>query len=136
MTTSTGLAALLFGTSAFGAEIEANGFLESDLRVRLEDVPAGAWHSPTGVNRGFERFDNTVGGRVSAFSGDWTATLEGELRARAVPSAQNLADLTSRRGVETLEWRLEEATVELWDVGIEGLDLKIGHQVVQWRWRL
>ena len=55
----------------------AVGFVESDLRVRLEDVPAGQWHSPAGVNRGFERFDNTAGGKFSAFSGDWTATIEG-----------------------------------------------------------
>ena len=125
-------AALTLESSALAAETEATGFFESDLRVRLEDVPAGQWHSPAGVNRGFERFDNTVGGRLSAFSGDWTATIEGELRARANPQARDLDGLSNRQGVETLQWRLDEATVELWDAGVEGLDLKVGHQVVQW----
>jgi len=127
-----GLLALVSFPSASAAEIDAAGFFESDFRLRLEDVPAGAWHSPAGVNKGFERFDNTIGGRVSAFSGDWTVTVEGEIRARAQPSAQSLPELSSRQGVETLQWRLDEATLELWDAGIDGFDLKIGHQVVQW----
>ena len=89
---------------AWATEIEASGFFESDLRLRLEDVPVGSWHSPAGVNRGFERFDNTFGGRIAAYSGDWTATVEGELRARALPSTRTLQGLSSRQGVETLEW--------------------------------
>ena len=127
-----GATALALESSALAAETEAVGFVESDLRVRLEDVPAGQWHSPAGVNRGFERFDNTAGGKFSAFSGDWTATIEGELRSRARPQARDLDALSSRQGVETLQWRLDEATVELWDAGVSGLDLKVGHQVVQW----
>ncbi len=114
------------------AELEASGFLESDLRVRLHDLPAGAWHSPAGINRGFERFDNTVGGRFGAVAGDWSAQVEAELRARAIPAAGSLEDLSHRGQIETLEMRLQEAVIELWNVGFDGIDLKIGHQVVQW----
>ena len=125
-----GLLSLVLPVS--GAEVTSSGHIELDGRLRLEDVGAGEWHSPAGMSSGFERFDSTIGGRLEIEAADWLAIIEGRAVAKASSSAGSLGELSQRNQAAPVSIEVDEAVIELWDVGLSGLDLKIGHQVVQW----
>jgi hypothetical protein len=117
---------------ARGAEVETTGFIEVDGRVRLGDVGAGEWYAPMGVRSGIERFETTFGGAMEAAAEQWTAIIDAQVVADASTGARSLADLSRRSSVAPLSLEVNELAVSLWDVGVMGLDLKLGHQVVQW----
>jgi len=112
--------------------LDVRGWVESDFRVRVSDLPAGAWHAPTGIQKGVERFRNRAGGVLVAEGQSWLASVEGEFVLSAKPQAAGLGDLAHRPQVDPFWFELDEAAIEIWDAGVAGLDLKIGHQVVQW----
>jgi hypothetical protein len=124
---------ILTGTQpAIGADLETTGFVEVDGRVRLGDVGAGEWYAPTGLRAGIERFETTFGGAVEAAADQWTAIIDAQVVAAASTEARSLADLSRRDSVAPVSLEVNELAVSLWDVGVDGLDLKLGHQVVQW----
>lgn len=117
---------------AAAAEVDATGFVEIDHRYRLSDLPAGPWYAPRGVSAGVERLRGIVGGELRVREGDATSTFAGRLEAHAGTNAETLAGLSDPEKVMPLRLRVDELAVELWDFGFKGLDLKLGHQVVQW----
>ena len=120
-------------TTAVGAETEFAGRIQSDVRYLLDDVGAGAWYAPTGVSRGFERVESIVGGNLIA-EGDGVIGFV-DLQLVASSSRTNvgtLGELGERTRVDPVALEVNEAFLEVWDVGVAGLDLRIGHQLVQW----
>ncbi len=126
------LSALLGVSGAVAAEVEADGFVGVDLRYRVSDVPAGPWYAPTGVSKGAERMEGVIGGNFAVFTDRWGAHLSGRLVSSAAPESRILTELTRRSNVDVVDVELDEATIEGWNVFLEGLDIKAGHQVVQW----
>jgi hypothetical protein len=124
---------LVTGAPGWASEVDVTGRIQTDARYRLTDVPAGAWYAPTGVSSGFERVETTLGGSINA-EGDG---LIGYADLQLVATSQGaqvgtLADLANRGSVDPVQLEINEAFVELWDVGLMGLDLRVGHQLVQW----
>jgi len=119
--------------SAMAADTDFSGWLQSDIRYRLHDVPAGAWYAPAGVSSGFERVETVLGGRLNA-EGDGIIGFV-DLQLVASGSRSNIGqigDLGDRTQVDPVALEVNEAFFEVWDVGLQGLDLRIGHQLVQW----
>ncbi len=124
---------LLIGTGFAQAEtLDAGGLLEIDQRYRFTALPAGPWYAPAGVASGFERVKAAGSGFLSVQSGAWRTNMAGRLEALAGSRARGLEDAANPESVMPIRIRFDELSLDLWDVGVQGLDLRVGHQTVQW----
>lgn len=108
-------------------KIEQLGYVESDVRFALP-------------GKALEREDGTLRFNENRFGYQIDAKLNEHVAARAagrvifvgfsnVPSA---FALTQRPNVDPFWWELDAAYLELRDIGVEGLDLRLGRQVIHW----
>ena len=118
--------------SAWSSDVDASGYATVDLRVRLTDLPAGAWYAPAGRRAGVERSKAIAGGEVFVRTGQWSTTAAGRVEALDGSTADALVPLTVPERVMPVRVRLDELTLELWDVLFPGLDVTLGHQTVMW----
>ena len=99
--------------AAWGSEVDGSGYATMDLRVRLTDLPAGAWYAPSGRRAGVERSKAIAGGEVFVRSGQWSTTAAGRVEALDGSTADSLVPLTLPERVMPVRVRLDELTLEL-----------------------
>jgi hypothetical protein len=123
---------LLGWAHAGSGDTEVGGYVEFDARARVSDVAAGPWYAPVGVAAGVERVEGIVGANLRSQGDAWVTEFAGRLRARGATEATDLPSLSDRSAVSPVIIEVEQATIELWDAGLKGLDFRMGHQLVQW----
>jgi hypothetical protein len=124
---------LLLSGFANGAETEVSGEILSDLRARLEDVPQGAWYAPKGLQAGFSRSETVFRGRLRVKGQDVVGVADASAVVNSFAAEIDSFEGMSDRGlVDPVNLELNELYLDLWGVGLDTLDLRVGHQLVQW----
>ncbi len=117
---------------AAGPEMEVGGSLTTDIRYRPFGMEAGHWYQDLSLEPGFTRNQNTLNllGRVR---GDGVGAVV-DLDLVYLGFSEELAgldDLTRREQLDPFRFEAHSAYVEARDLGLKGLDLRFGQQLVQ-----
>ena len=113
------------------ADSESAGYVESDVRIW---VPGKAHpnESEGQIWNKIQRIENTLGYRAF-WGGDYAgATLDLKLIFFGGSAVQKLDDMSDRRLVDDYRLESDALYVEFYDFLIEGLDLRLGRQIVEW----
>jgi hypothetical protein len=113
-------------TSHAGLELKLAGHVSSDIRVDLPGKPneTAAWL--------LDRNDNAA--YIKANATYKKATFEADLkfRYRGFQSSTSLLSLSDKSQLDPFRFDSNSAFIEIRDVGLKGLDLRIGRQVINW----
>ena len=123
------LVALLLAAPAMATEFDIGALLESDLRLSLpgKDAPPGEEEVR------FMRLDNTARLKLRADDGNVAGSMDVALIWRGVPrSGLTLDDVQDRRSTDPVEIESDALYVTFSDVLVEGVELRVGRQIVQW----
>ncbi len=123
------LAAIALGA---GPETSLGGSVSSDLRYRPSPVAAGSWYQPLDLPAGFTRNQNTLNLRGRVRSNGVGAVVDLDLVYTGFaqePAA--LGDLSERDRLDPFRIEAHSLYVEARDLGLKGLDLRLGQQLVQ-----
>jgi hypothetical protein len=107
--------------------------IESDLRFRLEDVHVGDWYGERRLDKGVERNQNTLGVRLNAKLDKFKAVGNVDLVLFGYNSKlDDIGQLTKSDSVQPYRFDVNELFLEADGLILDGLDLRIGQQVVAW----
>ncbi len=137
-----GLGALLFGAVAMAEEpsVDFGGRIQSDLRFRIFhlDEGSGPWFNPNPKPAGVVRNQNMVNLNMLAKSGKYRGKVDMDVVMTGYPGnigypgeVNKLSDLSSRSVLEPIRLETHAMYLEARDVGLKGLDLRVGQQLVQ-----
>jgi hypothetical protein len=127
-----------FDTDKF--QLTWGGRLQSDIRFRVEgkrvgdfysrpEAPYGAYEAPTGVARN----ENILKLKLDAKYGRFAAKADVDFVYLGYPErVDGVVDLSERGKVEPFYLQAHAAYIEATDLFFDGLDLRIGQQLVQW----
>jgi len=122
-----------FAEGAGGLEFRWGGKIQSDVRWRVSDVAVGGWYQRLVAKEGVSRNENIVGFKGEALSGDIAGVLELDFVWLGVPEAiSGIGDLSRRERVDPYRLEAHAAYVEVVDFLVEGMDLRVGQQLVLW----
>lgn len=123
------LAALLPAFSAFAQfQFDYKGFVETDLRMSLPGK-----EPPKGLDEiRFIRNENWLNGAISIGYDNVRAVADISFVYTGLPEVRKLDDLVQRAQVDPLRIESDSLYIEFSDFIVEGLDLRIGRQIVQW----
>ncbi len=114
-------------------EVELGGAIQSDFRLRIDNKSTGAFYDRHEWKRGVDRNENRLEFKLNARYGD--ARLVTELRAAwfgFVDRPLEMGELANRNTVDPYYFEARAAYLEVNDLLVEGLDLRIGQQLVLW----
>ena len=123
---------------AQGPELDISGRVQSDLMYRLEEQSVGNWVREASVPEGFSRNDNLLNIRMRSRMGKMrgVSDLDFVLLGMAEPAGYDeigsLAQLSFREQVDPYRVDVHSLYLERRDLGLNGLDLRVGQQLVQW----
>jgi len=102
-------------------ELDWRGYIDTDLRFAIEkDVP-------------LERSESTLYGRIGGKYGpNLAAVADVRLTFVERPAPQKFAGLTDRQALDAFRWESDALYVELRDLVLDGLDLRMGRQRIAW----
>jgi hypothetical protein len=118
------------------AKLDTQGYVETDVRFAL---PGKAFERNAGElrfneNRFALQLDAELNPKVAARAAVRTVfvgcSFVATCGAQDPSIAPKVFDLTQRAQIDPFWWELDAAYIELRDVGIEGLDIRIGRQIV------
>jgi len=113
-------------------EIDVGGSLATDVRYRPFALEVGSWYQDLTVDPGFSRNQNTLNTRARIRSGNVGATLDLDLVYMGFSETPTeVADLAVREVVDPFRFETHSAYVEARDLGLTGLDVRFGQQLVQ-----
>lgn len=123
--------ALLFAALPVSADTDMAGYIESDLRIGL----AGKAHPNEDAGQiwnTIQRLENTAGLR-GYFSSDAAGGMA-DLKLVFYGGSQvsKLEDMSDRRLVDDYRLESDALFVEFYDILVDGLDLRLGRQIVEW----
>lgn len=121
--------------AADGSTVTVDGAVQSDVRYRLFDVPAGTWYQPLTQEAGFVRNENLLSLDVRAADPRGRVAGRVDLDLALLGFAEqdlDLLALTDRDRIHPFRLDAHAAFLEVRDLGLEGLDLRLGQQLVQW----
>ena len=118
-------------STAAQAESESAGYVESDVRIWVpgkahpNEAEGQIWNK-------IQRLENTIGYRAF-WGGDYAgATADLKLIFFGGTAVQKLNDMSDRRLVDDYRLESDALYVEFYDLLIDGLDLRLGRQIVSW----
>lgn len=134
-----GLAALAWAPSA-GAQEESSGpvwekqiRIESDLRFRLEDQSIGNQFAQRTLVQGVERNQNLLSTKLSVSWENLRAVAQADLvlfgYRDQITSIEGLSDAEQ---LQPYRIDINELYVQVKDLLVKGLDVRLGQQIVQW----
>ncbi|HOX43518.1 MAG TPA: hypothetical protein PK668_07970 [Myxococcota bacterium] len=127
-----------FDTDKF--QLTWGGRVQTDLRFRVigkrmgsyytrPEAPYGPFEAPTGVSRN----ENTFKLKLDAVYGRFGAKLDMDFVYLGMPDKVNgVEDLSERGKVDPFYLQAHAAYIEATDLFFDGLDLRVGQQLVQW----
>ncbi|NCG20413.1 MAG: hypothetical protein GWP91_15500, partial [Rhodobacterales bacterium] len=120
--------------SADEPSVNFGGSVQSDLRFRLfaDQDATGPWYAPPDVPPDILRNQNTFNVNVKAKSGDYRGVVDLDFVLMGYPGEfGSLDDLSKRQVVEPHRIETRALYFEARDLFVNGLDLRVGHQIVQ-----
>jgi len=126
---------ILASSVARGGDVEWTyaGMLQTDIRYGIEDIDVGTWYAPLGQDPGFIRNQNLFKNKVNAKSGKRQFFMDADLVLMGFPDEiDSTYSLSRREIVDPFRIEFHSAYMEAWDLGLRGLDLRVGQQKVQW----
>ena len=131
LTAAAGAAAL--SAPARAVDVEYSGLLQTDIRYRIDTVKTGSWYNLQQLDPSFNRNQNLLKTRLSAKQGRSRFVLDADLVYMGFHAPiDDVADLARREVVDPHRIELHSMYVEAWDVGLRGLDIRVGQQRVMW----
>ena len=126
---------VLLAASAGGSELEVEfgGAIQSDFRLRMDDRSVGPFYARHEWKPGVDRNENRLEFKFQARYGD--ARLVSELRAAwfgFLDGPVGIGELANRNTVDPYYLEARAAFLEVNDLVVDGLDLRIGQQLVLW----
>src|SRR3989339_746393 len=124
----------LFGLDARSeVEVSWGGKLQSDIRFRIQKKEMGQFYNHLELPVGIARNENLVKGKLALSSGRFTGVLDVDFVWIGYPdSIDGVSDLALRQKVDPYRLQAHAAYVEASDLFVEGLDVRIGQQLVMW----
>ncbi|MSP24020.1 MAG: hypothetical protein EXR75_02425 [Myxococcales bacterium] len=114
-------------TTTWGAKVQ------SDLRFRAAKVGAGPWFDRRELPAGVDRNENLFGARFAAEYGKLSARADLDfVLYGAARDVETFTDLTRREVVDPFRIDAHNLYVEMRDLFVRGLDLRVGQQLVEW----
>lgn len=114
---------VLAAAPASGQELKLDwrGFIQTDVRVQIaEEVP-------------FERLETTFNGHISARFGQHVGGVADlDIIWTEYANPQDFAGLIDRQALDPVRFESDALFVELRDLGIDGLDMRLGRQQLIW----
>jgi hypothetical protein len=116
-----------------GLHLKWGGVLQSDLRFRMQERSVGGWYNRRSLPVGVARNENQLGGRLAARYGrvslkaDITFVIYGFIR-----NIQSVEDLSYREVTDPYRFEANNLYMQVDDLLVDGLDLRVGQQLVQW----
>jgi hypothetical protein len=116
----TGILLALFSNSYAQVDFSINGFLKTDNRM-LTDDNYFTWN------------ENQLGLKFEgSYSGNYHLYSEVHLRGFGFPEVSQTADLQGKDNIFKWELEFREAYLDLYQFGLQDLDVRIGRQVITW----
>ncbi len=130
-------ASLALGVSAQarGQEPELSwaGKIQSDIRFRIEDKRIGAYYDRLELPAGVARNENRAGLKLHAAMGDVSGVADVELVLLGhAQDPEGLSGLADRNEIDPYRFDIHELYLQVQDLIIDGLDLRVGQQLVLW----
>ena len=127
--------ALTLGSAARaeGVETEWGGKIQSDLRFRVQEKSVGTVYDKATLPAGIERNQNLLNLRFKATHGNFRGVADVDFYLNGYEAApKTFTDLTQYD--KTLPYSIDPRNlyVEAKDLFTEGLDVRIGNQIVAW----
>lgn len=116
----TGILIAIFSNSYAQADFSINGFLKTDNRM-LTDDNYFTWN------------ENQLGLKFAgSYSGNYHLYSEVRLRGFGFPEISRTADLQGKDNIYKWELEFREAYLDLYQFGLQDLDVRIGRQIITW----
>ena len=124
----------LFALPAFAeTELEWGGRLQSDVRGRIESKEVGKFYDTRTLNTGIVRNENIFKLNLGAYGNRFQGIVDIDfVWLGRTPDVSQLADVSNRNVVEPFRIEAHSVYFEGTDVFVDGLDLRIGQQIVNW----
>jgi hypothetical protein len=114
-------------------ELTWTGRVQSDLRLRPEADEVGQFYNKLELPSGVARNQNLVGTTINLKLGDVGAVADIDLALYGFSRDFNsIGDLALREQVDPYRIDVHQLYVEVKNLAIDGLDLRVGQQLVQW----
>lgn len=127
------LLAGLLSSVAFGIEGEVGGVLQTDIRYQVNEVSTGSWYGRRSLGPGWVRNQNLLKLRGNVRQDKARLVFDSDLVYMGFPDpVDDILDTTRREVIDPFRVETHNLYVEAWDVGIPGLDIRVGQQKVQW----
>ena len=126
---------LLLSSSTALAQLELNfsGRVQTDLRFRVEEKSVGDYYQRLTLPVGVSRNENILKLKLNATYDNFAGVAEVDFVVVGFSNELGgLADLSLRGEVDPYRFEAHALYLEAVDLGIEGLDLRVGQQLVQW----
>lgn len=127
------LLALALPGRAAAVELDFSGKIQTDLRLRPMAVEAGPYYGKLRIGDGVSLNQNLLRAKVVAKEGNFTGVADLEFvwlgYSREI---EDVTDLSRVDKVNPYFLRVKNLFVEAKDLGLKGLDLRVGQQVVAW----
>ena len=119
------LVSFLFNTNIlFSDDTEIGGFLKSDYRFLVDNDKSGVPFSDTFSNLHIKLHKDV--------SDNVAIEASGETRVYGITGVSTPADMSDPNKQYIIDPMLWEMYIDLYDLGIEGVDLRIGKQLIAW----
>ncbi len=113
--------------------LEFGGKVQTDIRFRPTGVGIGEYYNRAELGSGVSRNENIIKLKLNAAYGDIGAVAEVDLVFYGYNrELEGYSGLTLREDVDPFRIEAHSAYIEAYDLFIDGLDLRIGQQVITW----
>ena len=127
---------LSLGPSPAHAEfnLELGGRIQSNVRFRVDDIEAGNFYDRRRFEKGVARNEHILKVKAAATAADrFSAIIDMDfVWLNLQRDVATLDDLSLRENVESTRFEAHSAYIEALDLFVDGLDLRLGQQIVSW----
>ena len=114
-------------------DLDYGGLLQSNVRFRLRDVEAGNFYERRRFEKGVARNEHILKLRGSATADRFSAIIDVDfVWLNFSRDVGTFEDLSLREDVEPTRFEAHSAYIEGLDLFIDGLDFRLGQQIVAW----
>jgi len=114
-------------------EIKFGGRIQTDLRFQAEEKTTGKYYNKLTIPTGVARNENILKAKLNATYGRFGGVAEVDFVWRGYTNELNeLGDLFLREELEPYRLEAHALYVEAADLFTEGLDLRVGQQLIMW----
>jgi hypothetical protein len=112
---------------------EVGGAIQSNIRYRPKAIGVGEWYARRELDDGISRNEHIFKLKGNAGIDRYSAVVDIDLVWLGFsPEANQLSDLSDREKVESVRIEAQAAYLEAVDLFVDGLDLRVGQQIVAW----